>query len=80
MRSRRLTCVDILHLPFETIAGTAHIGASIGIALYPQNGQNLETLLDHADISMYHVKTSGANGWMYTTKEEENVKKSHSNR
>jgi diguanylate cyclase (GGDEF)-like protein/PAS domain S-box-containing protein len=33
------------------------VDASIGIALYPRDGRELETLLQHADAAMYHAKT-----------------------
>ncbi len=34
---------------------------SIGVAVYPQNGADFETLLRHADISVYHAKDAGRN-------------------
>ena len=34
---------------------------SIGIAMYPHNGTDFETLLRHADISVYHAKDAGRN-------------------
>jgi diguanylate cyclase len=34
---------------------------SIGIAVYPHNGADFETLLRHADISVYHAKDAGRN-------------------
>jgi len=34
---------------------------STGIALYPNDGQDLDTLLHMADISMYHAKNCGRN-------------------
>lgn len=34
---------------------------SIGIAVYPDNGQDFETLLRNADISVYHAKDAGRN-------------------
>ena len=37
--------------------------ASIGISIYPDDGDDIETLLRHADIAMYHVKTNGKNGF-----------------
>lgn len=32
------------------------IGASIGVALFPQDGEDIETLIAHADINMYQIK------------------------
>lgn len=34
-----------------------HIGASVGIAVFPQDGQTYEELTKHADIAMYRAKT-----------------------
>jgi len=38
------------------------ISASVGIALYPQDGNTLEELLKNADAAMYEVKGQGRNG------------------
>jgi diguanylate cyclase (GGDEF)-like protein/PAS domain S-box-containing protein len=35
---------------------------SIGVACYPEDGSDAETLVKHADLAMYHVKASGRNG------------------
>ncbi|MDP1757302.1 MAG: EAL domain-containing protein [Pseudohongiella sp.] len=42
-----------------------HIGASIGISIYPDDGQDAETLLKNADIAMYHAKESGRNNYKF---------------
>jgi len=44
------------------------VGASIGIALYPQNGNTPEQLLKQADSAMYFIKNSGKNGYSFAKK------------
>lgn len=50
---------------FHIAGNDIYISASMGIALYPDHGQDLETLIQHADIAMYHVKDSGKNGYQF---------------
>ncbi len=42
-----------------------HIGASIGITLYPSDGVQAETLIKNADMAMYHAKAKGKNTYQY---------------
>jgi len=48
--------------PFEVTGGAARIGASIGVALYPAHGADLDSLMKAADRAMYAIKhtTKGA--------------------
>lgn len=39
--------------------------ASIGVALFPQSGEDAQTLLKNADIAMYRAKDSGKNNYQY---------------
>ncbi len=41
-----------------------HIGASIGIAIYPENATNATDLVKKADAAMYKAKEAGRNRWM----------------
>ena len=41
------------------------IGASVGIALYPEHGQDVEALMLAADLSMYESKSAGGNTWRF---------------
>ncbi len=42
-----------------------YVNASIGIAIYPDNGTNIETLLKNSDSTMYEVKKNGKGGFEF---------------
>ncbi len=44
------------------------VGASLGVAVYPQDGDNAETLLKHADVAMYAAKGRGRNNFQFFTR------------
>ena len=46
---------------FEFENHEIHIGASIGITLFPEDGRDLETLFRNADLAMYRAKAAGRN-------------------
>jgi diguanylate cyclase (GGDEF)-like protein/PAS domain S-box-containing protein len=54
--------LEHLHLPFDLDGHQVHISGSIGIAVYPDDGESIDALLRHADIAMYAVKGEGKNG------------------
>jgi diguanylate cyclase (GGDEF)-like protein/PAS domain S-box-containing protein len=54
--------LEVLQKPFDLDGHVVHISASIGIAIYPGDGESIEELLRHADIAMYQVKALGKNG------------------
>lgn len=52
---------DTLAAPIRIEGREMFVGASIGIALYPRDGEHGEILLRNADIAMYRVKEHGRN-------------------
>ncbi|WP_143131407.1 bifunctional diguanylate cyclase/phosphodiesterase [Noviherbaspirillum humi] len=51
--------------PFRITKGVHSVGASIGIAVAPKDGQDSDTLLKHADSAMYAVKKAGKRGYRF---------------
>jgi len=44
-----------------------HIGGSIGISVYPEDGEDAEMLIKNADTAMYHAKENGRNNFQFFT-------------
>lgn len=61
--ARRL--LELLAQPFVIGASEFHVGGSIGISLYPSDGNDVETLIKSADMAMYHAKENGRNNYQY---------------
>ncbi|MGH8522060.1 MAG: diguanylate cyclase domain-containing protein [Gammaproteobacteria bacterium] len=53
--------IAALDRPFRVLGWEWTIGGSIGIAIYPRNGADLERLIANADIALYRAKQSGGN-------------------
>lgn len=48
--------ISVLEPSFEIEGQTLTVGASIGVALYPEHGEDEASLIRHADIAMYEAK------------------------
>ncbi len=57
--------VEQMALPFHISGFEVSARCSLGIALYPDNGDNFDTLLKHADMAMYQAKDSGRNAYHF---------------
>ncbi|WP_194724002.1 putative bifunctional diguanylate cyclase/phosphodiesterase [Noviherbaspirillum malthae] len=57
--------IESIGKPFDVQGRTLHISTSIGITIYPQDSDDLDTLLKHADTAMYHAKSQGRNNYQY---------------
>jgi diguanylate cyclase len=57
--------VDALSAPFELEQMVVDVQASVGIALFPEHGHGVETLLQKADVAMYRAKETRSNVALY---------------
>ncbi|HKL99604.1 MAG TPA: ABC transporter substrate binding protein [Mobilitalea sp.] len=49
---------------FSIKSSSLYVSVSIGIAIYPDHGEQLEQLLKYADIAMYHAKEAGRRNYV----------------
>lgn len=61
--------VAALSHPFQVFGQSLYTGASIGIAMFPDDGQDVATLLKHADMAMYLAKESGRGRYKFFSQE-----------
>jgi len=57
--------IEELRRPLSIAGQDIRATASIGVALYPGDGEDPDTLIKHADIAMYHVKADGKNSYTF---------------
>ncbi len=55
--------IEALTEPFPLDGHEIHIGVSVGIARYPEDGDGWQALLGAADAAMYRAKQAGRNTW-----------------
>lgn len=60
--------LDTVSQPFVLEGQLAYVSASIGIASYPQDSENIDFLVSHADQAMYAAKTQGRNCYCHFTR------------
>ena len=61
--------LSVLSQPLQLSGHECHTTASIGIAMYPSNGSDLQTLTKNADMAMYLAKEDGKNGFRFFSRE-----------
>ncbi len=64
-RARRL--LSALGAPIELDGTASGVGASIGISIYPTDGDSVDALIKFADSAMYQVKSGGKNYFSFST-------------
>jgi diguanylate cyclase (GGDEF)-like protein len=61
--------LSVLSQPLQLSGHECHTTASIGIAMYPADGADMQTLTKNADMAMYLAKEDGKNGFRFFTRE-----------
>jgi diguanylate cyclase (GGDEF)-like protein len=51
--------LEALRYPFVFGGHNLHVTTSVGVAIYPEDGQDMHTLLKNADIALYKAKEAG---------------------
>ena len=68
---------DSLTMPYNIDGTEIIITPSIGISLYPVDGEKLEDLIKYADIAMYHAKELGRNNFQFYSRSLDTTAKDH---
>ncbi|MGB7336978.1 MAG: EAL domain-containing protein [Salaquimonas sp.] len=61
--------IESVQVPFIIDGKEIIVGTSIGIAAFPRDGQDYQTILKHADMAMYQAKDEGKNTFRYFSSE-----------
>ncbi|HRH76772.1 MAG TPA: EAL domain-containing protein, partial [Cellvibrionaceae bacterium] len=61
--------VKLLDAPILVDNRKVHLSGSIGVSVFPHDGDSPETLIDHADVAMYRAKELGRNTYQFFTPE-----------
>jgi diguanylate cyclase (GGDEF)-like protein len=67
-----LKCINAISEPFVIEGNKFSLTTSIGISVYPRDGQSSDLLIRHADIAMYQAKELGRNNFQFFTSEMNN--------
>ncbi len=65
--------MEAINAPHEIAGHQVHVTASIGLAMYPNDGEDPETLIRHADLAMYHAKDHGRDRFDFFTQQMNSV-------
>jgi diguanylate cyclase (GGDEF)-like protein/PAS domain S-box-containing protein len=53
--------LNAIRQPFRIEGHELHVSVSVGISIYPFDGEDTETLMKHADVALYRAKETGRN-------------------
>lgn len=61
--------LDCFSRPFHVADQDLYLSSSIGISIYPEDGEDVSSLVKNADTAMYQAKARGRNGYRYYTED-----------
>ncbi len=61
--------IRTFEIPFDLKSNSLHMSTSIGISVFPDDGETAQALLKNADVSMYHSKQKGAGRYSFYIEE-----------
>jgi len=59
--------IPLINQPHDVDGAELHVSCSVGIAVYPDDGSEIEALMRNADAAMYQAKSSGRNNAQFFT-------------
>ena len=59
----------VLTVPYRIARHDLHVPVSIGVSLYPDDGEDAQELINNADTAMYHAKQNGRNNYQFFRRE-----------
>jgi len=62
----------VASIPFRFQGNNLRVTTSVGVAIYPDHGDNSEDLVAHADTAMYQAKKMGKNTWSLYNPDRDN--------
>ncbi len=68
-RDATRTILEAFSAPFELDRGEVYVTASVGITLYPTDGDDVEVLIKSADTALHRAKDAGRNNYQFFTAE-----------
>ena len=57
--------IDLVAKPYYLGSHCVHVTTSVGISRFPNDGEDPDTLITHADMAMYETKKAGKNGYRF---------------
>jgi predicted signal transduction protein with EAL and GGDEF domain len=61
--------LEIIQQPYWVHGHAVHVSASIGLSIFPDDGDDPDTLLKNADVAMYRAKDAGKNVYQFFARE-----------